>query len=63
MILPVYLYGSGVLREVAKPITEDYPNIRELIDNMFETMHNADGIGLAAPQIYHRSIRKGISRS
>ena len=56
MILPVYLYGSGVLREVAKPITEDYPNIRELIDNMFETMHNADGIGLAAPQI-GRSIR------
>ena len=51
MILPVYVYGQPVLREVAQDITPDYPNLKELIDNMFETMDNADGIGLAAPQI------------
>ncbi len=56
MILPVVLYGAGVLREVAEPIDQDYPNIKELIDNMFDTVKNADGIGLAAPQIGH-SIR------
>lgn len=51
MILPIFLYGSRVLREVSKPIDKDYPKLKELIDNMFETMYNADGIGLAAPQI------------
>ena len=51
MILPVYVYGQPVLREVAKDITPDYPNLSELIQNMRETMHHADGIGLAAPQI------------
>lgn len=51
MILPIYLYGHPVLREVAKDIPQDYPNLKQLIDNMFETMYNADGIGLAAPQI------------
>lgn len=51
MILPIYLYGQPVLRKVAKDITAEYPNLKELIGNMFETMYNADGIGLAAPQI------------
>jgi peptide deformylase len=51
MILPIYLYGQPVLRKVAEDITPDYPNLGELIENMFETMHQADGIGLAAPQI------------
>ncbi|MDU1889941.1 MAG: peptide deformylase [Dysgonomonas sp.] len=51
MILPIYLYGQPVLRKVAKDIQPDYPNLKELITNMFETMYNADGIGLAAPQI------------
>lgn len=51
MILPIYLYGQPVLRKVAKEITPDYPKIKELITNMFETMYNADGIGLAAPQV------------
>lgn len=51
MILPVYLYGQPVLREVAHDITKDYPDLKGLIANMFETMYNADGIGLAAPQI------------
>lgn len=51
MILPIYTYGQPVLREVAQDITPDYPNLNELIDNMFETMDNSDGVGLAAPQI------------
>ncbi|MBO7229817.1 MAG: peptide deformylase [Bacteroidaceae bacterium] len=51
MILPIYLYGQPVLKKVAEDITPDYPQLSELIDNMFETMHNAEGIGLAAPQI------------
>jgi len=51
MILPVVLYGNSVLREVAKPIDNDYPNLKELVSNMFETLQKADGVGLAAPQI------------
>lgn len=51
MILPVYLYGQPVLRKMAEDITPDYPDLKALIDNMFETMYNAEGIGLAAPQI------------
>ena len=51
MILPVYVYGQPVLRKVAEDITPDYPNLKELIQNMFETMDPADGVGLAAPQI------------
>jgi peptide deformylase len=51
MILPIVLYGNPVLREIAKPINKDYPNLKELVENMFETMRKADGIGLAAPQI------------
>ncbi len=51
MILPIYLYGQPVLRRVAADITPDYPNLRKLVDDMFETMDQADGIGLAAPQI------------
>lgn len=51
MILPIYVYGQPVLRKVAEDITPDYPNLKELIANMFETMDYADGVGLAAPQI------------
>ncbi len=51
MILPIYLYGNSVLRKEGEEITADYPDLKQLIDNMFETMHNADGVGLAAPQI------------
>ena len=51
MILPIYTYGTAVLRKVAEPITKDYPNIPELVENMFETMYHADGVGLAAPQV------------
>ncbi len=51
MIRPVYIYGTPVLRKVANDITLDYPNLKELISDMFETMYHSDGIGLAAPQI------------
>lgn len=51
MILPIYLYGQPVLRKVSEDITPDYPELKSLIENMFETMHQAEGIGLAAPQI------------
>ncbi len=51
MILPIYTYGNTVLRKVAEPIEADYPNLKELVQNMFETMAHAEGVGLAAPQI------------
>ncbi|MBP3408229.1 MAG: peptide deformylase [Bacteroidaceae bacterium] len=51
MILPIYLYGQPVLRKVAEDITPDYPELKSLIESMFDTMHQAEGIGLAAPQV------------
>ena len=51
MILPVYLYGTPVLRREAEDINRDYPDLQKLIKDMFETMYNSEGIGLAAPQI------------
>ena len=51
MIIPIVAYGDPVLRKVGKEIDKDYPNLDELLDNMFETMYGARGIGLAAPQI------------
>lgn len=51
MILPIVAYGDPVLRKVAKEIDADYPNLEKLISDMKETMYNAQGVGLAAPQI------------
>ncbi len=51
MILPIYAYGNPVLKRKAEPITADYPELQKLIDDMWETMYNASGVGLAAPQI------------
>jgi len=51
MILPIVAYGDPVLRKVGKEITKDYPELDQLIVNMRETMINAQGVGLAAPQI------------
>ncbi len=51
MILPIYTYGQPVLRKKAEDIPTDYPGLDELIRNMFETMDQADGVGLAAPQV------------
>lgn len=51
MILPIVAYGDPVLRKVASDITPSYPDLKSLITNMQETMYNASGVGLAAPQI------------
>ena len=51
MTLPIIAYGNPVLKKVAQPINKDYPKLDELISNMYETMYNAYGVGLAAPQI------------
>ncbi|MFH1320829.1 MAG: peptide deformylase [Bacteroidota bacterium] len=51
MILPIAAYGDPVLRKVADEIEADYPNLRELIENMFDTLHNANGVGLTACQV------------
>jgi peptide deformylase len=51
MKLPIIAYGDPVLRKKAVDITKDYPELSVLIQNMFDTMHGANGIGLAAPQV------------
>lgn len=51
MILPIVAYGDPVLRKEGIDIAADYPGLEKLIDDMFETMYNAHGVGLAAPQI------------
>ena len=51
MVYPIFLYGNSVLRKEAEDISLDYPNLKTLIENMYETMHKSEGIGLAAPQI------------
>lgn len=51
MIRPVYIYGSPVLKKIAADITPDYPDLKQLIQDMFDTMYHSEGIGLAAPQI------------
>ena len=56
MVLPIYLYGHPVLRKVSEDINEDYPELKKLVSDMFETMYNSEGVGLAAPQI-GKSIR------
>lgn len=56
MILPIVAYGDPVLRKVAEEIDANYPNLTELIENMKQTMYNASGVGIAAPQI-GKSIR------
>ncbi len=56
MKLPVYLYGHPVLRRISEPLTADYPELRQLIDDMYACMYESEGVGLAAPQI-GRNIR------
>ncbi len=51
MILPIVAYGSPVLRKVCDDITPEYPGLDKLIADMWETMYNSNGVGLAAPQI------------
>lgn len=56
MVLPIVAYGNPVLRKVGQEITPGYPDLKKLIDDMWETMYNSKGVGLAAPQI-NRNIR------
>lgn len=51
MVLPIYVYGHEALREETEPVEENTEELQSLIDDMIETMHNAAGIGLAAPQV------------
>lgn len=51
MKLPIIAYGDPILRRKAAEINSDYPNLEQLIADMFETMYNAHGVGLAAPQV------------
>lgn len=56
MILPIVAYGHPVLRKVASEIGPDYPGLEKLIADMWETMYNSNGVGLAAPQV-NKDIR------
>lgn len=56
MLLPIYAYGQPVLRKVGLDIDQEYPGLDKLLSDMWETMYNANGVGLAAPQI-GRAIR------
>lgn len=51
MVLPIVAYGNPVLRKVGKEISPDYPDLKKIIADMWETMYNSKGVGLAAPQI------------
>jgi len=51
VILPIYTYGQPVLRKMGRDIDKDYPELNQLIENMFDTLAASEGIGLAAPQI------------
>jgi peptide deformylase len=56
MILPIVVYGDPILRKIAANIDKNYPGLQQLIQDMFETMYQANGVGLAAPQV-NKSIR------
>ena len=62
MILPIVAYGNPVLRKVGKDITPDYPELNKLIEDMWETMYNSRGVGLAAQQV-NKDIRLFIMDS
>jgi len=53
MILPIVAYGNPILRKMGRDITPDFPGLKQLIDDMWETMYNSRGVGLAAPQVNH----------
>ena len=59
MILPIYIYGQPVLRKVTEDITPDYPDLKQLIADMWDTLADSEGIGLAAPQV-GKDIRLAI---
>ena len=51
MIYPIIGYGDPVLRKLCTEIPTDYPDLKQVVANMYETMYNAFGVGLAAPQV------------
>lgn len=56
MILPVVAYGHPVLKKIAEDVTPDYPELKQFVADLWETMYKTDGVGLAAPQV-NRSVR------
>jgi len=56
MILPIVAYGAAILRKLSEPIDADYPNLTKVIADMWETMYESNGVGLAAPQV-NKNIR------
>jgi peptide deformylase len=56
MVLPIVAYGNPVLRKVGMEISPDYPGLQKLVEDMWETMYNSKGVGLAAPQV-NKEIR------
>ncbi|MDD4848381.1 MAG: peptide deformylase [Bacteroidales bacterium] len=56
MILPITAFGHPILKKRAEDVSKDEPNLKEFVDNMFETMLHASGVGLAAPQV-NKSLR------
>ena len=51
MVLPIYAYGNSVLREKGITLEKDHPGLQDFIDNMFETMYDSSGVGLASQQV------------
>ena len=62
MILPIVAYGSPILRSVAADVNQDYDGLEKLLADMWETMYNSNGVGLAAPQV-NKSIRLFVMNS
>ena len=56
MFLPIVVYGHPILRKISEDITPEYPELDKFIRDLFQTMDEADGVGLAAPQV-GRNIR------
>jgi peptide deformylase len=56
MVLPVVAYGHPVLRKVCEDVTPDYPDLKKLIADMWETMYHTNGVGIAAPQV-NKAVR------
>jgi peptide deformylase len=51
MIYPVTVFGDPILRKKAEPVTSEFQDLKGFLQNMFDTMYNSDGVGLAAPQV------------
>ena len=64
MKLPIYLYGHPVLREQAKAITPEYPELKKLVEDMFETMYFSEGVGLAkSGELLFKPLRESLERN